>query len=227
MAAFWHDDETVSVDATGTLNIWNNQTCQVSDTWRVAQAGHDGGPALTACSLHEESGLLVVAEREAISFWDMSKKKKIASLPCVDRVKELKFSRDGKLMGVASSNPEISIFDLSDLLTLGKLPEPQRLRGHIRQVTSLSFSPDNTRLAATGLDESLSVFELKLGHEVLKMNDNVGVHNRVAFSSDGKQLTTCEGRVIHTCSLDRLDDNVGQSPEKSITTWHVEKYQAS
>ncbi len=145
----------------------------------------------------------------------------------MDRVKQLKFSWDGRLLGVAYSNPEISVFDVSSLMQLHKLPEPQRLRAHMREVTSLSFSPDNKRLAAAGLDESLSVFELSLGHEVLKMDDNVGVNNRVAFSRDGRQLTTCEGRIIYTYSLDRLDHKSGQSPEEAITTWHVENFHSS
>ncbi len=227
MAAFWGNDKTVSVDSSGILKIWDNQTHQSIESWSVAQADNDDEPALTACSMHEETGLLVVAQRDAISFWDLSKKSKITSLPNVDRVKQLKFSWDGQLMGVASSNPEISVFDVSGLMKLGKLPEPKRLRGHIRQVTSLSFSPDNKRLAAAGLDEPLCVFEFSLGHEVLKMDDNVGVNNRVAFSPDGRQLTTCEGRIIYTYSLDRLDHKSGQSPEEAITTWHIEDYHNS
>ncbi len=129
-------------------------------------------------------------------------------------------------MGVASSSRRFR-FRCIQLAYTWQSSGTTTLARACSPVTSVDFNPDNTRLAAAGLDESLSVFELKLGHEVLKMNDNVGVHNRVAFSSDGRQLTNCEGRVIHTCSLDRLGNEVGKSSEESITAWHVEKYRAS
>src|SRR5262245_54428409 len=69
----------------------------------------------------------------------------------------------------------------SDLLTL---------KGHIQNVSSVTFSPDGKRLASGSPDRTVKLWDAVTGQELLTLQGHGGVVSSVAFSPDGKRLAT-------------------------------------
>jgi eukaryotic-like serine/threonine-protein kinase len=226
MVSFWSSNRTVSVDRSGVLKIWDNDALREIDSWKVISDQHESNAFVESCVVDERSGLLAVGGEGTITLWDLSTGKELVRVPMETTIEDLKFSSDGSRLGVAAGTI-IDVFDVSNVKRDRILPEPMKLRGHSRQVSSISFSPDGKRLATTGYDETMRVFELELGNEVLNIDDAVGSSNHVAFSRNGKQLVLCEGRVVHTYSIDPSDNRSETNSEKAITSWHNRKLRLS
>src|SRR5262249_12896666 len=64
------------------------------------------------------------------------------------------------------------------------------LRGHTNGVTSLDFSPDGKRLASTGFDGTLRVWDAATGRSVFI--PKTGLFGGALFTPDGKRLV-CQG----------------------------------
>jgi WD40 repeat protein len=57
-------------------------------------------------------------------------------------------------------------------------------------VTTVAFSPDGQRLASASVDQTIKLWDLATGFEVLTLRGHKGVVNAVAFSPDGQRLAT-------------------------------------
>ena len=70
-------------------------------------------------------------------------------------------------------------------------PDPDcPVRGHDREVVSVSWSPDGTRLASGSDDKTVRIWEVATGKELSQLRGHSAVVRSVCFSSDGKQLTS-------------------------------------
>ena len=72
------------------------------------------------------------------------------------------------------------------------------LSGHTDWVSDITFSPDGTRLATTGLDNTVRVWDAKTGQVLLTLADHSRPVNTVTFSPDGARLATAgeDGFII-------------------------------
>src|SRR5262249_48323629 len=55
---------------------------------------------------------------------------------------------------------------------------------------SLTVSPDNSRLVTTGLDRTVSVWDLRTRQRLVTFREHTDLIYRAAFSPDGRQLAT-------------------------------------
>jgi serine/threonine protein kinase/WD40 repeat protein len=104
----------------------------------------------------------------------------------LDRFKSLSFDTTGTLLA-ASADTSVSVFEVAT----GK--ERWLLKGLRNSAHHLAFSPDSTRLAATGGTTGIRGGEVKLwdlatGREVLTLETERGYASRVAFGDGGKRL---------------------------------------
>jgi WD40 repeat protein len=97
----------------------------------------------------------------------------------------LAFSSDGMRLAMGG-HQLLKVFDVTrpaELLTLAG-------HGPNSEVLALAFSPDGTRLASTGDDGTLKVWDAATGTLLLTCNDYVGAMNCVLFDRSGSRVVT-------------------------------------
>jgi tetratricopeptide (TPR) repeat protein len=62
------------------------------------------------------------------------------------------------------------------------------MRGHHNWVESVAWSPDGTRLASAGLDNSVRVWDPRTGDEAFVLQGNFGMFHYVSWSPNGAQV---------------------------------------
>jgi hypothetical protein len=70
---------------------------------------------------------------------------------------------------------------------------PLVLRGHTNRVTSVSYSPDGTRLASGSDDGTVRVWDARTGQEALVLRGHARWVSSVSFSPDGTRLASASG----------------------------------
>ena len=60
----------------------------------------------------------------------------------------------------------------------------------MRSVLSLAFSPDGRRLATSSEDQTVRLWDVETGQEVLTLRGHADIVPTVTFSPDGNQLAT-------------------------------------
>ncbi|TAH50753.1 MAG: hypothetical protein EYC68_13030 [Chloroflexota bacterium] len=84
----------------------------------------------------------------------------------------------------------VTIFDVTtgkDLLTF-KLPEGTKRSG--RLITTIDFSPDGTRLATEGPNNTVKIWDVNMGKELLTLTGHSDGVRWIRYSRDGKMLAT-------------------------------------
>lgn len=85
---------------------------------------------------------------------------------------------------------------------------------------SAALSPDGQRLAVGGRDQSVKVWDLASGQELLSLKGHTGVISSVAFRPDGKQMASASRlRIGPTASRDRLLTILSGSEQGEIKVW--------
>jgi WD40 repeat protein len=97
-------------------------------------------------------------------------------------------SADGKRLAVAGSvfrygTGEVRILDFAS----GQAVLPP-LKGHTGSVMSVAFSPDGQRLATSGIDAVVKIWDLATGQEVSNLKGHTAMVNSLVFVSGGRRL---------------------------------------
>ncbi len=136
------------------------------------------------------------------------------------------WQRDGKILEAPEESKFCeefaSILDYSDdrqTIAWGKVEYPLKLwsidgklikifKGHNSTVSSVSFSPDGTKIVSSSYDNTIKIWNSKNGEEINTIQEKNEV-NTVSFSPDGKtilsgsddetlKLWSLDGKLIHT-----------------------------
>ncbi|HTU16436.1 MAG TPA: c-type cytochrome domain-containing protein [Gemmataceae bacterium] len=109
------------------------------------------------------------------------------------RVTALAFSRDGKLLAVASSRMgethEVRLFDVAN----GSVSDSASARivnTHADVIHNLAFSPDGKILASCGYDRLIKLWDVAARKELRVLKDHSDSVYGIAFSLDGKLLAS-------------------------------------
>jgi RNA polymerase sigma factor (sigma-70 family) len=105
------------------------------------------------------------------------------------RISEVVFSADGKLLASASWDCTVRLRDAATGLELQHLVVP-------RAVSSVAITSDGSYVAGGRMGATLHVWD-RAGHEVLHAEKLENTVLAVAFSADGKSLAAASGDVVH------------------------------
>ncbi|HZZ81863.1 MAG TPA: protein kinase [Gemmataceae bacterium] len=122
-----------------------------------------------------------------VALWDVAngQEAKIRLADC-DNTSCIAFSPNGRLFaGAGALDTSLRIWDLET----GKVQHI--LHGHHQSVSSIAFTPDSQRLASIDLDNTVRVWDTRLGEELLAFK-TISARGTLAFSRDGKRLATPE-----------------------------------
>ena len=63
-------------------------------------------------------------------------------------------------------------------------------KGHVGIIYAASFSPDGSRLATAGFDQTIKVWDMTTGLDLLTLRGPLWSVNSVAFSPDGETIAS-------------------------------------
>jgi WD40 repeat protein/class 3 adenylate cyclase len=191
----------VSPDGTRLLASGEEGTAKVCDLSPDREllilSGH---PSVTRLRVSPGGTRLATAGVEgSAKVWDLASGQELLTLAGhEDWVEAVAFSPDGDRLATASSDGTAKVWDLSPARDTGSETsvaatsgqELLTLVGHEGPVFALSFSPDGTRLATIGADETVKVWDAESGQELLSWYGHDDFAFGLAFSPDGSRLTT-------------------------------------
>lgn len=145
---------------------------------------------VSALAFSPDGTRLYVGTYGRVSIWDPVAGKVLGHLDGVEgAVHQVRFSRDGKRIGVAGGKAAISG---SVLIYDGTAPgKPlRRLAGHADVVYDFAWAPDGKRIATAGFDKQVRLWDVEAGKDVLTLKDHSDSVTAVAFSPDGRHLVS-------------------------------------
>ena len=133
------------------------------------------------------SRLLGADEHGALKIWDIATGREIVAtaFPGV-LIQVARFSADGKRLAVGGLLGQLLTGEVR-ILDAENAREIWSLKGHTLVVGNAVFSPDGLRLATASNDETVRLWDLGTGQEILKLSD-AGYLERIRFVSNGRRL---------------------------------------
>jgi WD40 repeat protein len=167
--------------------IWNVTT----GNRRVQLRGSDVDQVNAVALTPDGKRLLTGSGRLTFKLWDAESGQLLKSLSERGGVSEwtaiLALSPDGRLAALAHANPSSPSEPTIDLVETEEGSLVYTLEGHSRGVRVLTFSTDGKRLASASEDDTVKVWDVTTGREVLSRPSPRSVVD-LGFTRDGKKL---------------------------------------
>lgn len=133
--------------------------------------------------------LAALAGHQQVTLADAATGKASATLTGpVSTVRNVAFSRDGKLLaaagGVCAKRGEVKIWNVE------KREVSTTIAGHDDCIYGLAFSPDGSLLATSSYDKMIKLWDAASGQEVRTLKDHIDAVYTIAFTPDGKRLVS-------------------------------------
>jgi WD40 repeat protein/uncharacterized caspase-like protein len=129
--------------------------------------------------------------KKQLKLWNLTTKKDQDLGPVAQGFSPVKFSRDGRLLGVAD-NYTVKLWDVATLRELPALKVPNSgaftSQAQASPFAFFSFSDDGKRIATGGFDTDIIVWEVETGKRLSTMSGRTNMAYSVAFSADGNEL---------------------------------------
>jgi WD40 repeat protein/energy-coupling factor transporter ATP-binding protein EcfA2 len=172
-----------------TVRIWD-----ASNTEQRLVLKHDA--EVNAVRFSPDGALIATASRVGAYVWSIDGEKK-APLAQGNSVVDLSFTSDGKHLATASVNGDVEVWT----------KEGTRLAGFDHDgPNSLAFSPDDAYLASSGADGTVKLWDWKGGKLVTTWSSGDDPVFAVAFSPDGKHLTSGSSEAVKLWDLEKLQE---------------------
>ncbi len=134
------------------MKIWDAHTGALQRTF----TGHTAPVHSVTFSAGDRSLLASAGEDKTIIVWNRATGKAVVAMRGhIDRIGDVKFSRDGSRLASASDDNTIKIWDVAT----GR--ELRTLKGHSGEVRRLAFSSDGGLLASASSDQTIKVWDAR------------------------------------------------------------------
>ncbi len=176
--------------------------------------------------------LVSCGDKGMVLVWDVATGAQPYSLPGHhDVVERVLFSPDGSRLATAGWDRAIHIWDMASEPDAGQPADPQYLlAGQVetRRITGLAFTPDGRRLASSGQDQAIRLWDVASGQETLTLRGHGDQVHGLAFSPNGRLLASGS---IHQIKLWEAEGREGSPtgrilpPSAEVVLWHLQQAQ--
>jgi WD40 repeat protein len=208
-----------SAGADKIVQIWDS----VAGRSLAKMEGHTG--AVTCLDFSPDSRTVATgSEDRSLRFWDAATGQEYASarITLTGTPSSVVYSPDARYVAATDGGETIQLWELSsEQQPIATVTARHVLHGHTFVVTGLSFSPDGKRLASSGMDFKVKVWNPASGDEVLTLQKDAHHATSVAFSPDGRRLVS-SGGGIHVWEIETRDATVSASAALAddALAWH-------
>ena len=172
--------QLLSGDVDGLIKLWNLDAKEMP-VWPDAEPD-----SISATTFTPQNELIAIgrARDGNLKLWDLSHGRILADLGIAQMVSSAAFSKDASLLAIAVA-PEIRIYSVAT----GKLLSTPATNA--RDVYSLEFSPDSTRLLSGNRQGNVIISEVLSGRVEARL-DSGNMYYRAVFSPIGKQVASAD-----------------------------------
>lgn len=218
----------ISVDTSGIVKVWSIQTRDVIQSWDAQQSSS------ISLQVDTQQGIaLLFSSDGVVSVWKLaSGKMSDALLPqpqlaqrhqLRSEISKVALSPDGMNFATGDASGKVQLWHVSQLLARQDIAPIYVLTCHADRITSLAFSPDNTRLLTGSRDESIKLIDVQNGYELIELDRAKGAYPIVLFTSDGSQILRAEGGKLWNWAIKPNIESKAIDSDKSRTAsiaWH-------
>jgi serine/threonine protein kinase/WD40 repeat protein len=205
------DDKTlVSVDNGGNLCVWNCETGTQISSFTINKTEPEETPTKTskngiclARALSNRNHILVTTSSPApkLQIWDWTLERVIQDWSLDFEPRTLAYSPSNELVAVAGLDGKCVVYDLFEVKSKRSFEPLSISIGNASNVTCVTFSPNGQRLCSAGEDDTLRLFDSKVGTELLNFNGPYGRFGLIQFTPDGGSIFRFVGRNYSTWSI--------------------------
>ena len=174
-------------DHAGTVRVYD------SGTWRQSGTLTGSRDMIRFVAWSPDAAAIATGDSNgSLSVWDVATSRLRFTKPVQGgRIDAVAWAHDGTVLASGSADDTIALVNAASGAVI------KRLQGHVSDVASLAFSPDDERLASSSLEEPYLIVWDKAGNR-----RDVAGHQRqverVAWSADGRFLaSTATDNVVH------------------------------
>ncbi|MBL9147667.1 MAG: protein kinase [Phycisphaerae bacterium] len=194
----------LSVDPLRYVIVAADRTMLLADPQGIAPwSGASGvGTSAAVWDVSPDGARAIVSDGRAVDVCELANGAWRARWPTTPRmVDAAAFSAGGDRIAVGYQEP------FAEIIELAADRRTRALRGHEKGISSLSFDPQERRLASASADYSVRLWNVDTGDEALRLMGHADGLNDVAFSPDGLALVTA-------------------SSDRTARIWSIEPYRA-